>query len=278
MNPAGPIIAGFSRRECPHNYWRYIIFRKVPAHKTLSNPHNFGSLRLKGRGEPFLRSSEANSDCAFHAMTRGVTMERPEKKLTVLDQITASDKVRKKIIDTASVLYAKKGFRATSIQEISEEAGVSLPVTYHYVKQKSEIMRLIMEDLLHNFQKGLIKEIEGIDNPLERLRIAVHLYHRVVDRERKKVLLVYQKSSSLDKVSRSKVMQLEVDGADILAQIIQDGIEQGVFKEVDVDLVAYDIMMMAHMWVLKGWHFKDRLTLEEYIDLQMASIMDILKK
>ena len=58
-------------------------------------------------------------------------------RLTVLDQIAASDKVRKKIIDAASALYAKKGFGATSIQEISEAANVALPVTYHYVKKKS---------------------------------------------------------------------------------------------------------------------------------------------
>ena len=83
------------------------------------------------------------------------------KKLTVIDQITASDKVRKKIINTASILYAKKGFTATSIEEISEMAGVSLPVTYHYVKKKSAIMRMIMEDVLHTFRISLIEELKG---------------------------------------------------------------------------------------------------------------------
>ena len=86
-------------------------------------------------------------------------METSKRKLTVIDQITSSDKVRKKIIDTASILYVKKGFTATSIEEISERAGVSLPVTYHYVKKKSEIMRLIMEDVLNTFQESLKKEI-----------------------------------------------------------------------------------------------------------------------
>ncbi|RLC24594.1 MAG: hypothetical protein DRH56_06495, partial [Deltaproteobacteria bacterium] len=102
-------------------------------------------------------------------------MDGSRSKLTVLDQITASDKVRKKIIDVASSLYAKKGFNATSIQEISEKAGVSLPVTYHYVKKKSEIMRLIMEDLLNTFQENLVKSIEHIEDPEEKLAIAVVL-------------------------------------------------------------------------------------------------------
>jgi TetR/AcrR family transcriptional regulator, cholesterol catabolism regulator len=200
-----------------------------------------------------------------------------KKTLTVLDQINASDKVRKKIIDTASALYVQKGFTATSIEEISEKAGVSLPVTYHYVKKKSEIMKMIMEDALYAFQENLIKEIEGVDDPEEKLAIAVILYFRVMDGQGEKVLLMYQKSSSLDKASKSKVMQLEVQVSQIFSGIIEEGIHSGIFKAVDVDLMAYNIILMAHMWVLKRWHFKKRLTFERYIDQQLAIILNALK-
>ena len=205
-------------------------------------------------------------------------MSVPGRNLTVLDQIGASDRVRRKIIDTASILYAKKGFKATSIEEISEMAGVSLPVTYHYVKQKSAIMRMIMEDVLRIFQESLTKEIKGVEDPEEKLAIAVVLYFRVVDQQREKALLIYQKSSSLDKASRSRIMQLEVEVSEIFGTMIEEGIQKGVFKKVDVDLMAYNIILMAHMWVLKRWHFKDRLTIERYIDLQLATILDVLRK
>lgn len=204
-------------------------------------------------------------------------MEDALRRLTVIDQITASDKVRRKIIDAASALYAKKGFTATSIEEIAEEAGVSLPVTYHYVKKKSEIMRMIMEDVLSTFQESLINEIKGIEDPEERLAIAVVLYFRVVEQHREKALLIYQKSSSLDKASRGRVMQLEVDVSNIFAAIIREGIEKGVFREVDVDLMAYNILVAAHMWILKGWHFKKRLSLDKYIDLQLGFILRMLR-
>ena len=208
----------------------------------------------------------------------GDLMNISKKNLTVLDQITASDKVRRKIIDAASILYAKKGFRATSIEEISEMAGVSLPVTYHYVKNKSEIMRMIMEDVLRIFQESLIKEITGIDDPEEQLAIATILYFRVVDQQREKALLIYQKSSSLDKSSKSRVMQLEVKVSEIFSKIIDEGIKKGIFREVDVDLMSYNIIFLAHMWVLKRWHFKNRLTIDKYIDLQLVTILDAVRK
>ena len=203
-------------------------------------------------------------------------MDISTSKLTVLDQIASSDKVRRKIMDAASALYAKKGFAATSIQEISEKAGVSLPVTHHYVKNKSEVMRMIMEDVLNIFRESLIRRVQNIDDPKEKLTTAIMLYFKVVDQQREKVLLIYQKSSSLDKTSKSHVMQLEVEVSDIFGKIINEGMERGVFKKVDVDLMAYNIIIMAHMYILKRWHFKKRLTLEKYTNLQLTMIMDAL--
>ena len=205
-------------------------------------------------------------------------MDAIKRKLTVLDQIESADMVRRKIIDTASVLYARKGFSATSIEEISETAGVSLPVTYHYVKKKSEIMRLIMEDVLEIFRESLTLEIQDIHDPEEKLVIAVIIYFRVLDRHKEKALLIYQKSSSLDKASKARIMQLEEDVTRIFGEILEEGIKKGVFRDVDVDLTAYNIMMMAHMWVLKNWHFRKRLSLEKYIDLQLLSVLSLLRK
>ena len=200
-----------------------------------------------------------------------------EKKLTVLDQISASNQVRKKIIDTASRLYAKKGYTATSIEEISEKAGVTLPVTYHYVKKKSEIMKMIMEDLLHSFREALTQEIHKIEEPEEKLAVATGLYFKVLDKQKDKALLIYRKSNVLDKAAKAKIMQLEVEVSAIFRKIIQEGIDKGVFKPVDVDLMAYNILIIAHMWVLKKWHFKNRLTLEQYTDLQWAIIRNALR-
>jgi len=198
--------------------------------------------------------------------------------LTVLDQITSPDKVRKKIIDAASILYSQKGFNATSIDEISEMAGVSLPVTHRYIRNKSEIIGMILEDVLKMFQDNLMMMIKGIDDPEEKLAIAVNIYFKVIDQQREKALLIYQKSNSLDKTNKSHIMQLEVDISNIFAKIIREGIEYGIFKRVDVDLMAYNILIMAHMWVLKRWHFKHRLSLERYLQLQLVAIMDALKK
>ena len=203
-------------------------------------------------------------------------MDTSKKQLTVLDQINASGTVRKKIIDAASLLYAKKGFMATSIEEISERAGVSLPVTYRYVRKKAEIMKMIMEDLLNSFRENLTRQIGGADQPRDKLATAVILYFKIVDREQDKILLMYQKSGSLDAAAKGDVMQLEVVVSEIFSEIIKEGIQKGLFRKTDVDLMAFNIMMMAHLWVLKRWRFRKRLTLEEFVERQLGLILDLL--
>ena len=201
-----------------------------------------------------------------------------KKRLGILDQIVAKDKVRQKIIDAASELYAKKGFKATSIEEIAEKAGVTIPVTYQYIKNKSEIMRLIMEDMLNLFKENLISQLKGIEDPEKKLSIAISLYFRVLDQQQDKVLLMYQKSSSLDKASKSKIMEMEVELSRIFGNIIEDGIKKGIFRDMDVDVASYNIIMLAHMWSLKRWHFRKRLSIDDYVDMQMKFIMNALKK
>ena len=205
-------------------------------------------------------------------------MNASEKKLTVLDQISSADGVRRRIIETASALYAKKGYTATSIEEIAEAAGVSLPVTYHYVKRKSEIMRMIMEDLLSSFKESVASQIGSIHRPDERLAAAMMLYSKAVALQKEKILLVYQKSGSLDGRSKARIMQLEVEVSRIFGEIIQDGIDKGVFREVDVDLTAFNIIMMAHMWVLKKWHFHRRFDLNRYVDSQLSNLLEGLRR
>ena len=203
-------------------------------------------------------------------------MDTSKRQLTVIDQISASDTVRKKIIDAASLLYAKKGFTATSIEEISEMAGVSLPVTYRYARKKAEIMKMIMEDVLNTFRENLTRQIGGVDHPRDKLATAVVLYSKIVDREQEKILLMYQKSGSLDAAAKGAVMQLEVIVSEIFSEIIKEGIQKGFFRKTDVDLMVFNIMMMAHMWVLKRWHFRKRLTLEEFTERQLSLILDLL--
>ena len=49
-----------------------------------------------------------------------------------------------------------------------------------------------------------------------------------------------------------------------------------MFADADVDLTVFDIMLIAHGWALKQWHFGPIYPLNEYIRLQTRHILHSL--
>jgi AcrR family transcriptional regulator len=75
-----------------------------------------------------------------------------EKKKTKAEQALMR---RNQIIDTALKLFAEKGFGNTTIKDISEAAGTSLGLMYHYFTGKDELLVAIFER--HSFLEPLRK-------------------------------------------------------------------------------------------------------------------------
>ena len=87
----------------------------------------------------------------------------------------------KKIMDAAFRLIAKKGYEATSIAEIAEEAGVSKGLLYNYFSGK--------QDLLEKMVLGAVDEadkvMEGLvaDDPRQTLENIIRwLFHELRER------------------------------------------------------------------------------------------------
>ncbi len=204
-------------------------------------------------------------------------MTTNRRLLTVRDQIHSREEVRKRVVDAASKLYARQGFRNTSMEQIAEAAGVTLPIVYSYVKTKSMIMELIMEALLEDFEKNLDAKMGEAEDPLEKLSRAFALFCSLVTEQKEKVLLLYWHSHILDGEARQRVKDHEVTVSRYFVKIIEEGMKKGSLKPMDADLAAYNLVMLAYMWILKGWHFRDRMTLDQFIEAETEFIMQAMK-
>ncbi len=52
---------------------------------------------------------------------------------------------RQRLLETATELFAEKGYAGTSVREIVDRAGVSKPVLYYYFKSKEGLFYAILE-------------------------------------------------------------------------------------------------------------------------------------
>ena len=173
---------------------------------------------------------------------------------------------RRQVVAAAIALFGKRGYHASTIRDIAAAAGVSVGLIYQYFGDKEDVLFLAIVDVLDSYRRRIPVATAGTADPLERLRAAVHAYCSVIDANVDATVLAYRETKSLRKARRNVIKQKEADTNALLARYVEDCIAEGLFdKRLDVALFVYQIVMFAHAWALKAWHFRPRMSVDEYV-------------
>lgn len=77
---------------------------------------------------------------------------------------------RDDILDAAESLFARRGFRATTIKEIAAEAGVNSALLYYYFADKETLYKAMLSRLIEGMVASIAGRIQGITDPEEGVR------------------------------------------------------------------------------------------------------------
>lgn len=184
---------------------------------------------------------------------------------------------RRQVLDAAVRVMQRTGFHQMSMQDLATEASVSVGLIYRYFGGKEDLLLQTIVRIQDAFsdQLGPVMAAAG-DDLVEQLAAGIRRYIQIVDENLDAVVLTYRESRTLDAAGRARIKDLEIASAAPLHAAIEAGIADGRFNNVDVDIVLFDIMLVAHGWALKHWHFGPIYTLDEYIRLQTRYILNSL--
>jgi AcrR family transcriptional regulator len=152
------------------------------------------------------------------------------------ERAVAGEEKRRQLLDAAVRVFARKGFHASRVGDIAEEAGVAHGLLYHYFKSKDEVL----EAVFHDNWSLLLARIASVEETDERaadqlrhitaivLRTWLHLPDvvRVVIREFGRSPELAERIGDLAQPINS------------IARVIERGIERGEFKKVDPRVAA----------------------------------------
>jgi len=177
----------------------------------------------------------------------------------------------RQLLDAAARLMEREGSEAVSMQALAGEAGVSVGLIYRYFGGKDEVLLAVITQVLDAFATDVPMAIAAAgDDPVRRLAAAFAAYCQVINEHRHAAVLTYRESKSLDEEGRRRIKQLEIETSQPLRDTIRRGVEQGKLTAADPDLVAYNLLLLAHSWALKHWYFERTMTLTDYIRSQLA--------
>lgn len=178
------------------------------------------------------------------------------------------------LLDAAARLMERDGSHAVSMQAVAAEAGVSVGLIYRYFGGKDDLLLAVIVGVLDSFATQVPAAVEAAGaDPVHRLAAAFRSYCEVIDERRHAAVLTYRETKSLDEAGRSRIKDLEVQTSEPLRAVLREGVESGVFVVPDVELAAYDLLLLAHAWALKHWYFERTLSLDTYVQRQLALVL-----
>lgn len=185
-------------------------------------------------------------------------------KSQVTDEKLVS-KRREQIVAAAVELFSERGYYRTTIQDIARKAGVSIGLIYQYAQTKEDILLLSLMSVMETYKQGIPDAASGRTDPLDVLWASLAAYCRTVDRARNAAVLAYRSTKSLPREHRQFLKQVELETNELIAKALQDCIDAGLFRQVNVDLVTYQFVLYAHTWALKHWRLSQFTDIEGYI-------------
>ena len=188
-----------------------------------------------------------------------------------------SDRVRRRrrqILAAATTLMQRSGFHAMSMQSVADQANVSVGLIYQYFGNKEDLLRGVVVDILEDFRDEIPRALAATgEDPVERLTTAFRTSCLVVDAKRAAVNLTYRESKTLTPEGLAQIKTLEFETTEPIREVYRNGVDAGVFLDVDARLVAHNMLLTAHGWALKHWSLASWLTLDEFIDQELALLL-----
>ena len=83
------------------------------------------------------------------------------------------NKTKRKIFETSMKLFAKKGYDATSVEDITATVGVAKGTLYYHFSSKEEIFNFLVEEGTKLLLNSVDIKTEKLDNYLDKIKAIV---------------------------------------------------------------------------------------------------------
>jgi AcrR family transcriptional regulator len=172
----------------------------------------------------------------------------------------AAEDKRRQILDAAVRVFARKGFHASRVGDIAEEAGVAHGLLYHYFESKDAVLEAVFHENW-NVLLERIGSVEETDEPaVDQLRHVAAIILRTWLHLPEVVRVVIQEFGRSPELA-GRIGDLE-QPIDYIERVIARGIERGEFRQ-DIDArVAATIVYGGIDELLTAWVL-DRLPAKE---------------
>jgi TetR/AcrR family transcriptional regulator, cholesterol catabolism regulator len=171
------------------------------------------------------------------------------------------------IFCTTLKLSNEKGFHTMSLRDLSSASGLSMGALYSYFSSKDELLEMIQNQGRRITGKILFDHLDGNDSPVEKMRTLVRAHLYLTEVMQPWFYFSYMETKNLDKTQRKRSIENELFTERIFNDILLEGQNSGVYKEIDPTLTAGALKALLQDWYVKRWKYTRRqVSVEAYAE------------
>lgn len=186
---------------------------------------------------------------------------------------------RQAILDSALRNMNERGYHGTSMRDIARDADITVASIYHHFQSKQEILQDIMTRALHDaiaMTRGALLRAGGTSS--EQLKAVVRAWIMFHTTRQADALVGATELRSLDYEGRRLVVALRDEQESIFRDVIDRGVEDGVFATALPRDAARAIIHMGQSvctWWRSDGPMKPEELAERYAELALAMVQPV---
>ena len=156
------------------------------------------------------------------------------------------------ILDAALAVIVQKGYENSRMDDIVASSKMSKGAINWYYKSKKEVYLSLVNHWVHNYSAVLNHIVDTDRSASDQLRSLFQYF--IVQYEKDpvvfKALLEFWSMAGRDPEFNDKLQKVYSEFVNLISTIIQQGMDNGEFKNLDVDITAMSIMVNIEgiMW------------------------------
>jgi AcrR family transcriptional regulator len=158
---------------------------------------------------------------------------------TVTRRLTAAQR-RRQLFAVALELFARRGYRSTTMDDIAEAAGVTKPLLYQHFSSKRALYLELADSIAEDLLAAIRQAVSRAEGPRQQVEWGFAAYFRLVVSRETEFRLLYGRDHAGDEELGRALRTVE----DAIAEAIDPLIDAGLDDE-HRRLVAYGIVGMA---------------------------------
>jgi AcrR family transcriptional regulator len=182
---------------------------------------------------------------------------------------------RTDIIQAAAQIFRKKGYHAASMQDIANAVNVQKASLYHHIESKQDLLLSILDMALGLLIDDITVVVQSQVTTEDKFRQAMHAYIGRLTEDADLAAVLLLEYRSLEPDVRAQHIARRDHYEMIWRQIIREGMDEGIFREMDEALVAFAVLGIQNWmitWYREGGRLQPQDLADRFCDLFLSGL------